>query len=277
MRYKFLRFPEGKPKAVTFSYDDGVKSDIRLADIMSTHGMKCTFNLTGRSDESIGDYVLNHGHEVAVHGNTHAAEGKLRPIEGIQEVLNCRLKLENRYGRIIRGMAYPDSGITQFSNGASYESVKNYLTELDIAYARTLGGDNNSFELPCDWHRWMPTAKHKNPHILDWAEEFLNIDTSTNAYCATRIPRLFYVWGHSYEFDNDDNWDLIEEICGKLGGNDDIWYATNMEIYEYVKAYESLIYSADCALVYNPTLLEVWFDVDGVLYNIKPGETVKIK
>ena len=47
-------------------------------------------------------------------------------------------------------MAYPDSGITKFFSGASYPSVKNYLTELDIAYSRTLGGDNNSFKLPED-------------------------------------------------------------------------------------------------------------------------------
>ena len=31
MRYRFLRFPEGKFKAVTFSYDDGLHADIRLA------------------------------------------------------------------------------------------------------------------------------------------------------------------------------------------------------------------------------------------------------
>lgn len=59
---------------------------------------------------------------------------------------------------IVRGMAYPDSGITYFTNNATYDGVKNYLKELDIVYARTLGGDNNFFALPQDWHAWMPTA-----------------------------------------------------------------------------------------------------------------------
>ena len=45
MRYRFLRFPEGKAKAVTFSYDDGCPEDIRLAEILSEYGLKCTFNL----------------------------------------------------------------------------------------------------------------------------------------------------------------------------------------------------------------------------------------
>ena len=34
-RYVFLRFPKGKPKAVTLSYDDGVAYDIKFSDIIS--------------------------------------------------------------------------------------------------------------------------------------------------------------------------------------------------------------------------------------------------
>ena len=41
----FMRYPEGKAKAVTFSYDDGVKQDERLAKIFDKYGMKATFNL----------------------------------------------------------------------------------------------------------------------------------------------------------------------------------------------------------------------------------------
>jgi peptidoglycan/xylan/chitin deacetylase (PgdA/CDA1 family) len=41
----FLRFPEGKFKAVTLSYDDGDKSDIRIAKVLNAHKMKGTFNI----------------------------------------------------------------------------------------------------------------------------------------------------------------------------------------------------------------------------------------
>lgn len=34
---------------------------------------------------------------------------------------------------------------------------------------------------------------------------------------------LFYVWGHSYEFDVNNNWERIEEFCKMLGGRDDIF------------------------------------------------------
>ena len=80
-----------------------------------------------------------------------------------------------------------------------------------------------------------------------------------------------------YEFDRDNNWDRIEEICKKLSGNDELWYATNIEIYDYVEAYKRLVYSANGRKIYNPTLLTIWIDVDGVVYSIKPGETIDIE
>lgn len=41
----YLRFPEGKLKALTLSYDDGVEQDERLIGILRAHGMRGTFNL----------------------------------------------------------------------------------------------------------------------------------------------------------------------------------------------------------------------------------------
>ena len=280
----FMRYPGGKAKAVTFSYDDGVQQDKRLAEIFDKYGMKATFNhisdkmrKNAFSKEEVKEYFLSKGHEIAVHGAGHRANGNTRSIEGIRDVLDCRLELEEKCDTIIRGMAYPDSGITLMGNFGSYEAIKQYLTELDIAYARTLGGDNDSFLLPQDFHAWMPTAHHNNPQIMEYIDKFLNVDISSKAYHARRVPRLFYIWGHSYEFDNDNNWERIEEICEKLSNNDEIWYATNIEIYDYIEAYKSLKYSANGQKVYNPTLYTIYIDVDSKLYEIKSGETVIIE
>lgn len=284
MRSVFLRYPGGRAKAVTFSYDDGVPQDKRLAEVFNKYGMKCTFNFHSDkmreknfSKEEINEYFLSKGHEIAVHGEFHRANGNTRSIEGIRDVLNCRLELEEKCGQIIRGMAYPDTGITQMGNFNTYENIKHYLKELDIAYARSLGGDNNSFMLPNDFYAWLPTAHHRNSKLMEYIDEFLNLDISPDAYHAQRIPRLMYIWGHSYEFDRDNNWELIEDVCRKLSGNDEIWYATNIEIHDYVEAYRSLRYSADGHRVYNPTLYTIWIDVDKRLYSIKSGETIVLE
>ncbi len=279
MRSVFMRFPGGKAKAVTFSYDDGIRQDIRLAEIFDKYGMKCTFNhcISDRfNKEEIEKYFLSKGHEIAIHCAYHRANGNSRIIEGIREVIDCRLFLEEQCGRIIQGMAYPDTGIRIMGSFVTYDKIKAYLTETDIKYARTLGGDNDSFMLPEDFHAWMPSAHHNNPNIMEYVDKFLNLDLSTNTYHARRQSRLLYIWGHSYEFDNKNNWDHIEKICKKLAGNDEIWYATNMEIYNCVEAYKRLEYSADGHTVYNPTLYTVWMDVDGKLYSVEAGQTIRI-
>ena len=288
MRYRFLRFPGGKPKAVTFSYDDSPKYDKQLAEIFDKYGMKGTFNINGSTihtpgstltQEEVKEFILEKGHEVAVHGLLHRAEGSIRPISGIREVVDCRLELEKTYGLIIRGMAYPDTGITKTPDcTTSYETIKGYLKDLDIAYSRTLAGDNNKFLLPDDWYAWMPTCHHNNPKVLEYIDEFVGIDyNGPKMYSAHRHSRLFYVWGHSYEFNNNNNWDHIENICQKLGGKDDTWYATNIEIHDYVESYKLLQYSADETIVHNPTATKIWFEVDSKPYQIKPGETIKVE
>ncbi len=284
MRYRFMRFPGGKAKALTFSYDDGCKQDIKTAEILSSHNMKGTFNLNGygfRGDKAITEeevktHLLDKGHEIAAHGYSHIAEGVVSSVIGIRDVLDCRLELERKFKQIIRGFAYPDLGIRYFTNGTDYERVKNYLSDLGIVYARTLRGDNNSFTLPSDWYAWMPTAHHDTKELFQWADEFINLDLSPMTYHPIRYPRLFYIWGHSYEFDNNNNWDRLESICEKFASADDIWFATNIQIYDYVKAYDSLIFSADNTIVHNPAAVTVWFDCDGRLYSVAPNETINI-
>lgn len=287
MTYRFLRFPGGKSKAVTFSYDDGVRHDIRLAETLCRYGLKGTFNVNpGRfgtdstawnmTADEIEKYIVDAGHELAVHGNFHLAPGQVRPVEAVQDVLNCRLALESRYGRIIRGMAYPDTGILHMNPGHTYEAIRRMLQELDITYARTLGGDNNGFALPSDWYAWMPTLHHDNPNAFQWAQEFVAMDLDSH-YRANRYSRLFYVWGHSYEFEVNNNWDRLEQLCQLLSGRDDIWYATNGEIFDYVHAFDSLVFSADGKRVYNPTLVTLWFWDEVQLRVIEPGQTLVIE
>ena len=285
MRYRYLRFPGGKFKVVTFSYDDGCRADIRLSQLFFSYGIKSTFNLNssclGKTSEDwhltaeeIKEHILLKGHEIAVHGAEHKANGSIRPVEGILDVSKCRVELENIFDMIVRGMAYPDTGICQFENGTTMEDVETYLKALDIVYARTLGGKNESFDLPKNWYKWLPNAHHDHPDVFNMIDKFIDLEVPKSTVKGT--PKLFYLWGHAYEFDKNDNWDRIDNICKKLSGKDDIWYATNIEIYDYVKAYMSLVHSAEGKRIYNPTNTQVWFVIDGNLHTVKPGEMIKI-
>ena len=41
----YMKFKDGKSKALTLSYDDAVVQDIRLIGIMDKYGIKGTFNV----------------------------------------------------------------------------------------------------------------------------------------------------------------------------------------------------------------------------------------
>jgi hypothetical protein len=87
---------------------------------------------------------------------------------------------------------------------------------------------------------------------------------------------MLYVWGHSYEFDHDQNWDIIEEFCQFIGGRDDIWYATNIEIIDYLQAFRSLKFSADSQFVYNPNAMSIWLNVENKIMEVKGGMQVSL-
>ena len=142
------------------------------------------------------------------------------------------------------------------------------LKNLGIVYSRTTASDD-WFGLPKDFMTWHPTTHHKN-RLMELCTSFLNMRNTI------KWPALFYVWGHSYEFSNDNNWDLIEEFCKTVSGQPDVWYATNIDIYYYVTAMRALVFSCDNSLVYNPSAIDVWIGVDGQAVKVSAGSAVKL-
>ena len=67
----------------------------------------------------------------------------------------------------------------------------------------------------------------------------------------------------------------MEQILQKLAGNDKIWYATNLEIYNYMMAQQRLQISADETMLYNPSDIDVWAEKDKTqIIHIPAGDTV---
>lgn len=217
-------------KAVTFSYDDGIAQDRRLVEIFNRYGMKCTFNLnTGiQSEESCfeiegvpihrmnqeGLAKLYKGHEIAVHGLTHAAPADMVESELEDEFLTDAKNIERLYGKYPVGMAY--------AYGSYNTTVVEYLRKIGLSYGRTVEA-THSFAMPKDLMHLKATCHHNDDCLFDLAEEFLN------ARPEKEEPMLFYIWGHSYEFDVNQNWERIEKLCKMLSGHDDIFYGTNAE------------------------------------------------
>ncbi len=273
-----MKFKDGKSKALTLSYDDGVVQDIRLVKILDQHGIKGTFNINtalyapenkvreefkGRMKLSEAkELFVNSGHEVAIHALTHPWLNKIKTDGIITEILEDRKNVEKEYGTLARGMAYP--------YGAYNDEVIDILKKCGVCYSRTVRATEN-FDIPQNWLALHPTCHHNSPRLMDLAKRF--VETPSEKVSGAW---MFYLWGHSYEFDDNDNWEVIEKFAEYVGAKDDIWYATNIEIYDYVKAYESLQTSVDKSIVHNPAKTDVWFSHDGKIHLVKGGETLNI-
>ena len=187
-------------------------------------------------------------------------------LKDVSEIGCCRMclvevkgsrALQAACGYPVRGMSYPF--------GAYSEHVIELARSCGMEYSRTVEATGR-FDLPEDFMKWHPTAHH-NGDLKGLWKQFKERDFDQML--------LFYVWGHSFEFDGADNWEVMEEFCKMAADQEDVWYATNIQIKDYVTAARSLVFSTDMHMVYNPSALDVWISVDGEPVCIRAGKLWK--
>lgn len=255
----FDLFPSGKKKAVTFSYDDGNVFDLEVVKVFDKYGAKCTFNLIDKwlnCDNFLTDgdvKEISKNHEIAIHTQSHPWVEQIPNDEFVKQVYECRRALENITGLPVRGMAYP--------NGTYSDKNLEVLKALGVCYSRATQ-NTKGFKHPQNFLSWQPTCHHKD--AIECATNF----TKLKPY--TKLP-ILYVWGHSYEFDRENNLNILTQTLDVLAEYDDIWYATNIELYDYLTAIKNLVISEGEKSVYNPSCVTVYATENGETIEIKPG------
>lgn len=266
MRIRHDRFPGGVHKALTLSFDDGRTDDRKLVEWMNKYQLKGTFHLNsgffGKKGYIRADEVaeLFAGHEVSAHTVDHPFLEQ-SPVDLVaREILEDREALERLTGYPVRGMSYPF--------GTYNDQVVAMLPSLGIEYSRTVAS-HGEFHMPDNFLKWHPTCHHKQ--MVEYADKFNALEPRHSRMS------LLYVWGHSFEFANDDNWELLDEFGQKIGGREEIWYATNAEIVAYKRALDTLRYSVDTQMVHNSSAISVWISAEGESVEIPSGQTVRFK
>ena len=197
----------GKKKAVTFSFDDGVTQDIRLVEIFNKYGLKCTFNINSGLLGLEGELFRTVNHPTLV---------GLDKERIIYEVEEDRKALEKLCGYPIVGMAYP--------NGPNDDFVAGVIAENSpIRYSRTVTSTYSFAVQKENLLRYNPTVHFSEDCFEELVDKFLASEREED--------QLLYIWGHSYEMDAEYiSWEEFERICKKLSGRKDIFYGTNKEV-----------------------------------------------
>lgn len=263
-------WPNGVRHCVTFSYDDARFEDYRLVELFNKYSLKATFHICcpewkdrfeflkrdGAKYVAIEDYAkLYEGHEMSCHLAHHPFVHELPKESLATEVYRNKVFLESIAGYPVRGMSYPFGTFTEQAI-TTFESI-------GMEYARTVSEDTG-FGTHFEFMKWNPTCHHERAmELIPYFYEKL------------MFPRmmLFNIWGHSYEINSKEKWSYMENLCSKLSNNDDTWYATNIEVVDYLKALRNVKFTSEMTAAYNPSAVPVWISVDGEAVMIAPGET----
>jgi len=273
-RFQSMLFPGGKAKAMTFSYDDGVLQDRRLIELFDKYGAKGTFNLNfglfGRQTPAGAPYdttvfekeevaEVYRNHDIGGHSYYHSNLPTAGTARAMWEIVEDRRALEELTGRMVRMYAHPF--------GTYNQEILSILREVGYIGARSVVS-THSFDIPEDFLMLDPTCHHNDPELMSLADVF--------CHQPSRGARLFYVWGHAYEFDRDNNWEVMEKLLAYVAPyKDEIWFAGNTEIIDYVNAYRGLVYSADSSRIMNPSAIPVFIGVP-MFGKYKPELTWKV-
>lgn len=225
----------GKQKAVTFSFDDGVTQDERAIDILNRYDLKATFNINSsllglpgtleRNGTPVSHNKVNvsdlsrvyEGHELAVHTLTHPNLTGLDEATILHQVESDRKQIEALTGQRVVGMAYPCGGVNNDDRVADI-----IRRGTPIRYARTITS-THKFDRQENLLRFDPTVYYVEDCVFDIVEEFLTLTPEK--------PQLLYIWGHTYELDYSSmSWERFETLCARLSGHDDIFYGTNAQV-----------------------------------------------
>lgn len=274
-------YPFGKTKALTMSFDDGKIFDRRLVQIFNTYGIKGTFHLIssrlGRTGYITAEEVssLYENHEVSLHTHTHPTIAHMPNQQILYEIAENKKILETLTDQVICGMSYP--------NGSFGENVTEVLKATGVLYSRTTLS-TGKYTLPEDFLRWHPTIHyargtaawspnitHSKTLLLEKAEEYTQRPDWLND-----LP-LMYVWGHSYELEDNDDWGVMEAFCQYISGFENIWFAQNIQIVDYIHALKMLRFSASCDIVYNPSAIDVWIGVNNQPIKVPAGKTLILR
>ena len=271
----FMRYPNGLDRAVTFSFDDGVQQDMWFIDMLEKYGMKGTFNLnSGRFisrdhvypegkvwramvDEDVLPTYTNPHADVACHSVTHPTLMNASEAEIADELLQDRINLERRFDRIITGLAIPVGPYDDTTIAVGKRCGLTYMRSVKPTF---------SFEFPQELCPLHPTCEYSQEKLPSLIEQFLNSPCKTDAY-------LLYIWGHTYSFEERNHWDKMENILRSLAHRDNVWYASDAEIFDYALKWKLIEKSADGHILYNPTDITLWCaDRNGYGFSIASGE-----
>lgn len=232
-----------KAIVLTTSWDDGHRSDVRLARMLSEYGLKATFYISPRNHEFSGEDLLtpqeirdlSSEFEIGAHTLTHPRLPTISEVEAEREVTGSKNVLEQITGCAVDTFCYPYGSYkelhVQLVKAAGYRyarTVTRYRFDLNDPYeaGTSLHIYNYGFGLePWRTARFVNFRPTKTWRCLEW--QALGRSMFEHVLAEGGI---FHIWGHSWEIDNNNDWERLRDLFEYVSGHPGVRYATNGEL-----------------------------------------------
>lgn len=264
-------YPNGKPKAFSVTYDDGVLQDVRFVELLNKYNLKGTFNLNSGLIENEFEWghengcvvkrlskdkvvSLYQGHEIASHTLTHPYMDNLSESDILYELQADKANLEKLFGREVKGFAVPFDYYSDL--------IEKCVKQAGFSYAR-ISEESHSFTPHTDYFKWKATVFHTDSNLKELSQQFIKSDKEL---------ALFQIVGHSYDLDIENTWDRLESVFIEIVAQKDILPMTTIEIIEYLKALDQA--EITDGYIKNNSEISLWFLIGKTTLEAKPNESI---
>lgn len=202
---------------ITLSIDDGTKDDIRIARLCHKYGIDCVFywpvDIQGvsllKGWEAIrpqDEEWIAKNFEIGSHTITHRYLTQIPLTEAIDEIVESKKILENKYDKKITKFAYP--------RGYASEALLKVVENAGYTYARStiighIGQPDNQFFASTAVHMGCPVREeYKGSTWLEYGLKMLEK--------ARKEDKDFSAWMHSWEATKFNEWKNVEKFIKEI-------------------------------------------------------------
>jgi peptidoglycan/xylan/chitin deacetylase (PgdA/CDA1 family) len=249
------KFPGNATCAVTTSWDDNDKDNMKIASVLDSFGLKGTFYIDfSDAKEHLSDSQireLSGKHEVGSHTWSHADMRSCDESKIQSELTESRKVLEDTTGDRIFGLAYPYGHHTYVAGKIA--------KECGYIFARTTELGHVNFPPP-DHYSWgvsyyalkrsgLPKKLISRHTISRTALVYLFNMTSKSSDLALKLLEkamlregVWHIYGHADEVIQPVHNEELIRICRHVAGQKHVWYTTNSNLFlnEIVKTRVSI-------------------------------------
>ena len=234
------------PTIVTTSWDDGHRTDLRLADRLAAHALKGTFYvaLNHPGDKDIGDDEIRAlqrmGMEIGSHTLTHRLLTGRSADEVRYELAESKTRLADITGAPVVAFSYPEGAFTAVSRAALAETGY-ILGRTTMAFRTPTMFDPARMPISIDFRRASRVALMRHAlrdaniaGLADWLR-LARLESDPvklgKLLLEAALARggIFHLNARSWEIDGNDLWRDLDALLRYVAHRPGVHYATNSE------------------------------------------------